>query len=264
MNKYLLALAAGAAFAAVPVSAQYANVNAGGGMGIQNRIAQLDARLQAGLQSGAITRMEAQSIRPQLRQLRQLERQYSMNGLTQAERQDLQARIRSVRQQLRTADNNQGNRYTNWNDDGYYGQDQYGQGGYQNQGAYQGQGGYYGQGTYQGQGQGGYYGQGNYQGQGGYYGQGGPYEYQEVREVCASRSGGLGNLGGLGGILGRLLGSDNCLDVGERAPSNLGAVPYEYRDQFRDGPGVIHRSDGRHVYQIDARTGAVVRIFVIG
>jgi hypothetical protein len=227
MKKAFLALAAGAAFAAVPASAQYANVNAGAG--IQNRIAQLDARLQAGVQSGAITRVEAQSLRPQVRELRRLERQYSLNGLSPTERQDLQARIRTVRQQLRQADNNWGNRYTNWGDDDYA----YGSG--------YGQQGYYGQ-------------------QQGYYGQGGPYEpgYQQVSQVCGTRGSGL-----LGNLLGSILGGDrdNCVEVGERVTGNLGAVPYQYRDEFRDGGGVVHRSDGQHIYQIDARTGTVLRIY---
>jgi hypothetical protein len=41
----------------------------------------------------------------------------------------------------------------------------------------------------------------------------------------------------------------------------MGGVPYEYRDQFRDGNGVYYRSDGRNIYQIDARSQTVVRIF---
>lgn len=317
MNKLIIALAAGSALGAVPAAAQYANVNAGGAVGIQNRITQLDARLRAGLQSGAITRSEAQSLRPQLRQLRQLERQYSANGLTRQERQDLQYRVRSFREQLRYADGGQGNRYSNWNDDdgyngqnqntygqngGYYGQGTYGQpGGYygQNQGSYGRNGGYYGQnqgtygrpggyygqnqstygrnGGYYGQNQGtygrpgGYYGQnqgtygqqGGYYGQnqgsygqpGGYYGQGGPYE--EVEQVCENR-------GGISGVIGSLLGTNDCLQVGERATRGLGGVPYEYRGQFRDGNGVVYRSDGRNVYQIDARTNTVLRIYSIG
>lgn len=226
MKKLLFALAAGAGVAAVPAVAQYANADAGGAVGIQNRIAQLDARLQAGLQSGAIDRAEAQGIRPQLRQLRQLERQYSLNGLSQQERQDLQLRVRSVRDQLRLADGGQGNRYSAWNDDGYYGQEQgYGQ----NQG---------------------------YRQNSGYYGQGGPLE--EVSQVCRNQS-------GIGGIIGRVLGAgNNCLEVGERVGAGLGGVPYEYRGQFRDGNGIVYRSDGRNIYQIDARTNTVLRIYATG
>jgi hypothetical protein len=237
MKKLLMTMTALSAFAvAAPAAAQngygaqngYANVNAGGAMGIQNRIANLDARFQAGLQSGAITRQEAQSIRPQLRQLRQLERQYSANGLTQWERQDLQQRVRTVREQLRMAD---GGRYAGRDSDDNYGQwndDRYNNGQYNN---------------------------GQYNN--GYYGQGGPY--QEVSEVCGSRSSSGGVLGGIiGSILG---GGDNCLSVGERVTGNLGALPNQYRNQFRDGGGYYHRYVNGRVIQIDARTQTVVRIY---
>jgi hypothetical protein len=250
MKKFLTIGAAVAALAAVPAAAQYgtgqynngqynngqygtANVNANGAMGIQNRIAQLDARLQAGIQSGAISRAEAQSLRPQLRELRRLERQYSMNGLSQQERFDLQQRIRSVRQQLRMADNGMNGQY------GAYDQDDYNQGGY-NQGGYN-QGGY---------GQGGY-------NQGG-YGQGGPY--QEVGVAC--RQG-----GGLGGVIGSIFGSNGNSDqdcglrVGQQVSGGLSSLPSSMRYQFRDGNGIYHRTDGRYVYQIDARTNTVVRVY---
>jgi hypothetical protein len=210
-------------------------------MNVQNRIAQLDARLQAGVQAGVIDRREAQSIRPQLRQLSQLERQYSYNGLTPQERQDLQQRIRSVRQQLRQADGGAGGRYAAWDrdDDSYGNQSGYG---YQN-------GNQSGYGYQNGYGQQGY-------GQQGYYGQGGGYE--EVSQVCGSRS----SSGGLGGILGAILGQDNCLNVGERVSgNNLPGLPSQYQGQFRDGNGYYHRYINGNVVQIDTRTNTVVRIF---
>ncbi len=268
MNKLISSLAVAGAIAAVaPAAAQYGhqqngygnqqggyayqgNVNAGGVVGFQNRIAQLDMRLQAGVESGLISRVEAQNLRPQLRQLRQLERQYSMNGLTQQERQDLQQRIRYVRQQLRAADGGAGGQYAAWDNDNYYGQNQgYSQNGYGQNGYNQG----YAQNGY---GQNGYnqgYGQNGYGQNQGYYGQGGPYE--EVNEVCGSRS-------GIGGLIGTLLGGgDNCLSVGERVSGNLGAVPYQYQGQFRDGGGYYHRYVNGRVVQIDARTQTVVRIY---
>src|SRR5215216_6496987 len=105
MNRILLSMAAvGAITVAAPAASQTWNnnsnwnANAGGAMGISNRIAQLDARLQAGIQSGEISRSEARTLRVQIRQLRDLERQYSYNGLTQTERRDLQQRLRTVRE----------------------------------------------------------------------------------------------------------------------------------------------------------------------
>lgn len=211
MNKVLLSMAAvGAIAAAAPSAAQYANtnVNAGGGVGIENRIARLEARIDAGVQAGTIDRTEARSLRQQLRDIRRLERQYSRNGLSQQERFDLQQRVRTFRDQLRLADGGRNNRYgSNWDD--------------------------------------------------GYYGQGGPYE----EAVCDDN-----NRGGLGGILDSVFGGnrDDCdttLRVGQRVTGNLGAVPWQYRNQFRDGGGVYYRSDGRAVYQIDARTHTVLRIY---
>jgi hypothetical protein len=66
--------------------------------------------------------------------------------------------------------------------------------------------------------------------------------------------------GGVAGILNSLLGGGG-LQVGQRAPNNLYAVPYQYQGQYRDGNGVYYRSDGRRIYQIDARSQTVVRIF---
>jgi hypothetical protein len=41
-------------------------------------------------------------------------------------------------------------------------------------------------------------------------------------------------------------------------------VPYEYRGQYRDGGGVYYRSDGRAIYQIDARTNTVLGVYPVG
>jgi hypothetical protein len=218
MNKILLSMAAvGAIAVAAPAAAQYGtNFNAGGGAGISNRIAQIDARLQAGIQAGVVDRTEARSLRMQLRQLQRLEQQYSYNGLTAAERQDLQMRLRTLRQDLALADNgryDRDTRYGSWNDP-YYND--------------------------------------------GYTGQGGPYE-EPYDYACENR----GVVGGvIDSVLGR--GSSNCsLRVGQRATGNLYSVPSQYRYQYRDGNGVYYRSDGRAIYQIDARTNAVLRVYAM-
>jgi hypothetical protein len=149
----------------------------------------------------------------QMRKLQRLERQYSYNGLTQAERQDLQMRLRTLRSDIRMADNgrfDRDNRYGSWNDP-YYNE--------------------------------------------GYSGQGGPYE-QPYDTYCENR-------GGISGVIDNVLGRDNCysLRVGARASGNLYSVPSQYRYQYRDGNGVYYRSDGRAIYQIDARTNTVLRIY---
>ncbi|HYJ30910.1 MAG TPA: hypothetical protein VEW25_11280 [Allosphingosinicella sp.] len=228
MNKLLIALTAGSAIAvAAPAAAQWGNqnqnqtdVNARAAANVETRIAQLETRLQAGIQSGAIDRTEARTLRTQVRALTRLQYQYSRNGLTQQERQDLQQRLRSVRQQFRLADGGGNGRWAD-NDDNYYP------------------------------------GQSGYPGQGGYTGQGGAYE--EIRE-CDGNNGGI--VGGvIGGIFGRGNNNSDCVDAGDRAPANLSAVPYELRNQFRDGNGIAYRTDGQRIYQIDVRSNTVLRVY---
>ncbi len=203
--------------------ARYGNQQAyAGEAGLDNRIANLDQRLQAGIRSGAIDRTEARDLRVEMRDLIRLEARYSADGLSVAERQELQGRIRALRQNLRTADNGAYDRYDSddrygWDDrDDRYG-NRYGN----------------------------------------RYGQGGPYD--EVSEVCVQRS-------GIQGVLGTILGSDNCLRVGERVNlyGSLQALPAEYRNQFRDSASTYHRwVDGR-VVEIDARNRTVTRIYDVG
>ena len=94
----------------------------------------------------------------------------------------------------------------------------------------------------------------------GYRGQGGPYgdvdddDLDDARVVCERRP-------GVTGVIDTMLGRSNCYTVGSRVDSNLGAVPYEYRNTYRDGGGYYYRSDGRRIYRIDARTNTVVEIF---
>lgn len=229
MTRLLLAASTIAAIAvAAPAAAQYGtqtgaynngynqNNYASANATMSNRIVHLQTRLDEGIRAGTISRSEAYSLRREIRALTRLDVQYSRNGYTQAERQDLQNRMRSLRQNLRLADG--GN--AQW--DRYGDNDAYGNGygtAYDN----------------------------------GYYGQGGPYE--EVAN-CSSGS-------GIGGLINGILGSGNdCgVRVGQRAPSNLYSLPYQYQSQFREGNGIYYRTDGRMIYQIDARNNTVVRVY---
>lgn len=212
MKRFLTMAALCALGVAAPVSAQYVNVNAGGTVGFYNRIAQLETALQADIRAGVISRSEEFTLRRQLRDLRTTANLYARNGFSQRERMDLQARFRTVRHNLRLADNGRLDRYgyrddnwgvRDWDDDGYYGQ-------------------------------------------------GGPYE-DVYTDTCVRR-------GGIAGVIDNIVG-DGCLRVGMRANSNLRAVPYEYRYRYRDGNGVYYRSDGRTIYEIDARTNTIVRVY---
>lgn len=65
---------------------------------------QLQARFDAGVQSGAISRREAMPLRAQLRQFMQLERQYSRAGFTRWERNALQARSSNLTMNIAAAE----------------------------------------------------------------------------------------------------------------------------------------------------------------
>ncbi|HEX8467525.1 MAG TPA: hypothetical protein VF620_06950, partial [Allosphingosinicella sp.] len=66
--------------------------------------------------------------------------------------------------------------------------------------------------------------------------------------------------GVVGNILDRVTGNGG-LRVGQRASADLGSVPYAYRSQYRDSDNVYYRSDSRNIYQIDARTQTVIRVY---
>jgi len=299
MKLFLTCMTAACALGvAAPAAAQYVNANAGGTVGVENRIAQLETQIQAGVSAGSIDRTEAWRLRQELRQLQRSYSLYSRNGLTVQERTDLQTRFRNLRQNIRLADGGATDRYGNNNvyqgqrydsrgrvdvngmydrngnriDAAVYGSNVYQGERYDSRGRVDVNGMYdrygnridtsvYGSNVYQGQR---YDSRGRIDPEGMYdrngnripdavYGQGGPYE-----EVCTDR-------GGIGGIIDDLFGTDQCgagsLRVGQRVSSNLSAVPYEYRNQYRDGNGYYYRSDGRSIYQIDARTQTVIRVY---
>ena len=65
---------------------------------------QLQARFDAGVRSGAISRIEATPLRTQLRQLTQLERQFSRAGFNDWERRTLRERSRVLTVDLASAE----------------------------------------------------------------------------------------------------------------------------------------------------------------
>jgi hypothetical protein len=237
MKIIFLGVATVSAFAfAAPAVAQYGS-NYGADSNINVRIGQLQTRIQTGVQQGSITQQEAVQLRQQLRQLRQLERQYSANGLTGQERGDLQRRMQNLRQQIRFAEGRQGG-----NGYGQYGNgDQYGQ----DSRVDRDRDGYYDR---------------DYNRNGRWNDdQGGEDDQYDDRDR-ADRYQQPAQRGGIGGMIDSMLGTGG-LRVGQRASSNLYGVPPEYRGQYRDGDGAYYRSDGRNIYQIDARSQTVVRVY---
>lgn len=252
MKQLIFGMTALSAFAtAMPAYAQYqsdpyrgqnqASVQPGYADDMTDRIARLQARIDTGVQTGTISRSEARPLRQQLRALVQLERQYRVNGLTNQERQVLQQRLRGLRQELRIAEGRQPNANGQYGDEDSYDR----------------------QGQYNQQGQ---YGQ-QYdrvdRNNDGYddrdLNRDGRYDTRDD-EQPAQR-------GGLGGIVDRVLGGTGLaggLRVGSRDPGNLGGVPYDYQDRYRDGNGSYYRSDGRTIYQMDTRDRTVIRTYPIG
>lgn len=226
MRKILLGLAVSAA----PVAAQgpaggYENRSDTyrdsdeGRRSMPARIEQLRDRIETGIRSGTINRQEAMPLRSGLRSLTQLELRYSRNGLNDQETRDLQMRLRSLRQDVRRADEGASGRYDEWDrqsgrDDDYYtdrDDRDYGRNDRRDDGE--------------------------------------RYRQSEQRG---------------GGVIDNVLGRNAAtLEVGERAPSGLYGVPYDLRERYRDTDRSYYRSDGRQIYQIDARTQTVIRVHMM-
>lgn len=190
MKKMMMTMAAVSALAAAsPAAAQYANGN------FDARINELQSNLQAGVQSGRITRNEAVSLREQLRQLSRLERQYSRDGLSRAERDQLQQRIQTLRQQIRQAERNGDNRPRYDRDDRDY---DYGNG-------------------------------------------------RDCPPGLAKKNNGC-------------MPPGQARKMGQRYDQNWSGVPSQWQSQYRDTNRYMYRYDGGRIYQIDRRTGNIVRV----
>ena len=132
MKKLLaIAVAAGALAIAAPASAQV-------WQSINQRQVQLDARIDAGVRDGSLTRQEAFRLRGEFNDLTRLEARYREDGLSYGERADLDRRFDMLSQQIRFQRNDDQNRYDNQGRDdnqGRYGdQDRFdrGRGGWTN------------------------------------------------------------------------------------------------------------------------------------
>lgn len=109
MKKFLaLAVAAGALAIAAPASAQsWQNIN--------QRQANLDQRIDAGVRTGDLTRAEAVRLRAEFNDLARLEARYrSSNGLSNAERADLDRRFDALSARVRFERNDRQDRNDRW------------------------------------------------------------------------------------------------------------------------------------------------------
>jgi hypothetical protein len=84
-----------------------------GWMGINQRQAQLDRRIDQGLRNGSLTRREAARLRAEFYDIARLEARYRMNGLSGWERADLDRRFDQLSAQIRNErhDNQYGSGY---------------------------------------------------------------------------------------------------------------------------------------------------------
>jgi hypothetical protein len=221
---------------------------------MQTRVQQLQLRIRAGVQRGTISRSEAVRLDAQLRQVTRLEMQYGRNGINGRERSDLQLRVDSLREQVRQAERmsngryDRGDRYSDGrydDDDRYTDDDRYDR---NNDGWDDRDGDRDGRWDVEA---------GNDDNRDGW----------DDRDT--DRDGSWADNGddvddGLLDDENRRRDEDDygqTLRVGERAPADLGVLPPEYRDNYRDGNGVYYRYGNGNVYEVDARTNLILRSF---
>ena len=305
MKKILLAMSAVSAIAlAAPAAAQNYPaqnypVQGNAGANIEVRIGELDARIDALANARAITRTERQTLRNEVRTLSRLENQYSRDGLSRPERQDLRQRVQALRERIRIAEQRAGYNRDGRDcppglerrDNGCIPPGQVGRDGYggfidRNRDGYDDRdlnrdrrvddrerqiGGGYESGGFIDRNRDGYDDRDlnrdrrvddrERQIAGGDYDRDDNWDDRDGRWEEEDR-GGRGGV--IGGVIDNVLGR-NTLRVGQRvtAEARLQPVPYEHRDEFRDGNGVYHRTDGRSVYRIDANTDTVLQIYTL-
>lgn len=116
-NKITLIAAAAASTLALTAGAASAQSWAS----INQRQTNLDARIDAGLRSGELTRVEAADLRNDYRAVADLEARYRVGGLSQWERQDLDRRFDAISTRIRYDRNDRDDR---WNGGGWTAIDQ--------------------------------------------------------------------------------------------------------------------------------------------
>ena len=285
MKKILLGMAAVSALAiGAPAAAQFSNGYQNGyqtrgyvNTEIGARVQQLRIDIQTGAQRGTLSRQEAVRLDQQAIQLIQIERQYSRNGLSGRERGDLMQRLNNLRQQIRYAERTGNGRYDRddrfGDRDGRFGRNDRWEddrrdrdGRYDRNGRWEDRNDRYEDrdrrwnertGRWEDR-------DDRYEDRDRRWNERtGRWEDRDDRYEDRDRRYEPQQRGGIGGIIGSILGVNTGLRVGQRATGNLYGLPYEYRNRFRDGNGVYYRTDGRMIYQIDARTDTVVRIYAM-
>jgi hypothetical protein len=261
MNKLWTTMAALSALAAAaPAVGQSWS---GAGASTQARVQQLEAWLEAGLRRGTIHRSQASRLRSQAQQLRDLEARYRIGGISSRERADLEMRIDNLDSQIRYAerwgyraeDHRWGDDDQRWDDDRRYDRDDAWDGrdderdydrAYDRWGRSDWDRGYRrdrsddGRLEYDPSYNRDYDDDGEYRG--GYY-SGRADDRDRYREDYGRTDRGA------------------ALRVGDPAPVNFNPVPPEYRTRYRDGGGVYFGYDDGVIYEVDARTNLILRLY---
>ena len=135
MFKDLMTAAAVAALSsAAPASAQVSAIAQqqglfglfGGGSGINSRLDALDRAIRISFQRGELTQREASRLHNQLLELRQLNQTYRIDGLSRAERFELQQRLDRLERRIQLARHDRNDR---WDDDDDDDDDRFGRNG---------------------------------------------------------------------------------------------------------------------------------------
>jgi hypothetical protein len=120
MKKILFAMTAVTALcAAMPAAAQYRGGYANDyrtDTWFEARIDALEGRIDAGVRNGRINRREAGNLRRELAGVDLMEDRLAINGLNRVERDQLQRRLRLIRDRIRVADGGSYDRYDRWAD----------------------------------------------------------------------------------------------------------------------------------------------------
>lgn len=232
MRKFLLASAAIAALtASVPASAQVSEILRqgiagifGGNLGgsIDVRLNELNSRIQNALQRGEISQSQASRLQDELRDIAQREQSYRNDGLSRAERDDLEQRLRQLENQIQQAVYNRGDRSDRWDDRDGRGDrwdDRNDRDNRDNR-----------------------------------------WDDRNDRWDDDDRRNGRGCPPGLARKNNGCLPPGQAKKQGQQYNNEYGRVPDRFSSQYRDTQNYIYRFNDGRIYQIDRRTGRIVRV----
>lgn len=233
------------------------------------RIDALHYQVDEGIRRGTISRGEATRLTDQLWQIRRLENEYARNGFSSWERTDLDRRITFLQDQLRGQDDGDYRRGDGYDPYAGYGADTSGGGspppGYQEDYPQTSDNPAYseypdhdtpGIQTYDPDNDYVPLDQGGASDPGYSDGEDDPYGLQGTD--LDDYNGANDDAGGPPSDLPPMDdGPDGDLNVGDTAPSYLGAVPPDLRGLYPDGSGLTYRFDGERVYQIETSTNRI-------